>query len=427
MLALPAQRDELVVFGDINALHRNRHAKHFGFKWQARSRSSCRIPSLVPIRRMHPRALLRQAHRAAPCSSTAPVCPARLFPRDFCSCPPLLTIDAVVCEAHQRFMVVGSDFRASGYNFELIPKTAFLFPGQGSQAAGMGKALADRYAAARQVFEEADEALGFAISRLCFEGPDDQLKLTENTQPALLTVSMAAFEVLRAEGLAPDYVAGHSLGEYSALVAAGSLRFADAVRLVRKRGQYMQAAVPAGVGAMETVLKLPEGKLDAVLAASAQGEVVSAANLNSPDQVVIAGHAGAVNRAVELAKAAGARRAVLLPVSAPFHCALMTPAQERLRADLDATEFRDLACPLVNNWQAREIRLGAEAREGVYQQVPNPVRWLETIRFLAGQGGTRTEEVGVGGVLTGLLRNIDPALDGVKFGEPADLERVCPG
>jgi [acyl-carrier-protein] S-malonyltransferase len=288
----------------------------------------------------------------------------------------------------------------------------------------MGKSLADTYAAARRVFEEADEALGFAISRLCFDGPDDQLKLTANTQPALLTVSMAAFEVLRAEGMTPDYVAGHSLGEYSALVAAGSLRFADAVRLVRKRGQYMQEAVPAGVGAMAAILKLPEGKLDAVLAEAAQGEVVSAANLNSPDQVVIAGHAGAVNRAAELAKAAGARRAVLLPVSAPFHCALMTPAQERLRADLDATEFRDLVCPLVNNWQAREIRSGAAAREGVYQQVPNPVRWLETIRYLAGQGVARYVEVGAGAVLTGLLRNIEPALIGVKFGEPADLEKV---
>jgi len=290
----------------------------------------------------------------------------------------------------------------------------------------MGKALAGAYPAAQRVFEEADEALGFAISRLCFEGPDDQLKLTENTQPALLTVSIAAFEVLRSLGMAPDYVAGHSLGEYSALVAAGSLRFTDAVRLVRKRGQYMQAAVPPGVGAMAAILKLPEGKLDQVLAEAAQGEVVSAANLNSPDQVVIAGHAGAVNRAAELAKAAGARRAVLLPVSAPFHCALMAPAQERLRVDLDATEFRDLATPLVNNWQAREILTGAEAREGVYQQVPNPVRWLETIRYLAGQGVARCVEVGAGGVLTGLLRSIDPALDGVKFGEPSDLEKVHP-
>jgi [acyl-carrier-protein] S-malonyltransferase len=288
----------------------------------------------------------------------------------------------------------------------------------------MGKALADKYDAARLVFEEADEALGFAISRLCFEGPEDQLKMTENTQPALLTVSIAAFEVLRTEGLAPDYVAGHSLGEYSALVAAGSLRFGDAVRLVRKRGQYMQSAVPAGVGAMAAILKLPEGRLEVVLEAAAQGEVVSAANLNSPDQVVIAGHAGAVTRAAELAKSAGARRAVLLPVSAPFHCALMAPAQERLRADLDATEFRDLACPLVNNWQAREVRSGAEAREGVYQQVPNPVRWMESVRYLAGHGVLRCVEVGAGGVLTGLLRGIDPALEGVKFGEPADLEKV---
>jgi [acyl-carrier-protein] S-malonyltransferase len=288
----------------------------------------------------------------------------------------------------------------------------------------MGKALADTFAPARRAFEEADEALGFAISRLCFEGPEDQLKLTENTQPALLTVSIAAFEVLRAEGMAPDYVAGHSLGEYSALVAAGSLGFADALRLVRKRGQYMQQAVPPGVGAMAAILKLPEGKLDGILAEAAQGEVVSAANLNSPDQVVIAGQAGAVNRAAELAKAAGARRAVLLPVSAPFHCALMVPAQQRLRADLDTTEFRDLSCPLVNNWQAREIRSGAEAREGVYQQVPNPVRWLETIRYLAGQGVARYVEVGAGSVLTGLLRNIDPALNGVKFGEPADFEKI---
>jgi len=288
----------------------------------------------------------------------------------------------------------------------------------------MGKALADTYPAARRVFDEADEALGFPISQLCFEGPEDQLKLTENTQPALLTVSIAAFEVLREHGAAPDYVAGHSLGEYSALVAAGSLEFRDAVRLVRKRGQYMQEAVPPGVGAMAALLKLPEGKLDAVLAEAAQGEIVSAANLNSPDQIVIAGHAGAVNRAVELAKAAGARRAVLLPVSAPFHCALMKPAQEKLRADLDAVDFLDLAIPLVNNCYAREIRTGAEAREGLYQQVPNPVLWDQAIRYLAEQKVVRFIEVGAGGVLTGLLRNIDPALTGRKFGEPSELERT---
>ena len=288
----------------------------------------------------------------------------------------------------------------------------------------MGKALAETYPVARRVFEEADDALGFSLSTLCFEGPEDQLKLTQNTQPALLTVSTAAFAVLRETGRTPDYVAGHSLGEYSALVAAGSLRFADAVRLVRNRGRYMQEAVPAGVGAMAAILKLPEGKLDGVLAEAAQGEIVSAANLNSADQIVIAGHAGAVNRAVDLAKAAGARRGVLLPVSAPFHCALMKPAQERLRTDLDATEFRDLTWPLVNNWQAAEIRTGALAREGLYQQVPNPVRWVDALRYLAAQGVTRCVEVGAGGVLTGLLRGVEPPLVGCRFGEPAELDAV---
>src|SRR6202050_803842 len=305
-----------------------------------------------------------------------------------------------------------------------MPTTAFLFPGQGSQFAGLGKALADEYPAAQQVFDEADEALGFALSRICFEGPDAELKLTANTQPALLTVSIAALRGLEALDWAPDYVAGHSLGEYSALVAAGSLNFADAVRLVRKRGQYMQEAVPAGVGAMAALLKLPEGKLDAVLQAAAQGEIVSAANLNSPDQTVIAGHAPAVNRAVDLAKAAGARRAVLLPVSAPFHCALMKPAQERLRADLDATEFRDLACPLIDNWQAREIRTGAEAREGLYQQVPNPVRWAESIGYLAANGVERWFEAGAGAVLSGLLRSIVPGAKCTPFGEAEDIRKL---
>ena len=289
----------------------------------------------------------------------------------------------------------------------------------------MGKALAEAFPAARRIFEEADDVLQFSISRLCFEGPEDQLKLTENTQPALLTVSTAAFAVLKDQGLEPDYVAGHSLGEYSALVAAGSLLFADAVRLVRKRGQYMQQAVPPGEGAMAALLKLPEGKLESVLDEAAQGQIVSAANLNSPEQVVIAGHTGAVKRAIDLAKAAGARRAVLLPVSAPFHCALMRPAQERLRPDLDATGFRDLARPLVNNWQAREICSAADAREGLFQQVPNPVRWLESVRYLAAQGVARFVESGAGSVLCGLLRNIDPALSGQKFNEPADLSEIA--
>jgi [acyl-carrier-protein] S-malonyltransferase len=306
-----------------------------------------------------------------------------------------------------------------------MSKTAFLFPGQGSQFAGMGKSLEQAYPEAARVFEEADQALGFPISQLCFEGPEEALKLTENTQPALLTVSVAAHAVLRAKGISADAVAGHSLGEYSALVAAGSLRFTDAVRLVRKRGQYMQAAVPAGVGAMAALLKMPLEKLEGVLAESAQGEIVTAANLNSPDQIVIAGHAGAVNRAMELAKAAGAKRAILLPVSAPFHCPLMKPAQDSLKIDLDAAEFRDLEVPLVNNWQAREIRTGADAREGLYQQVPNPVRWTDSIRVLAAQGVTRFIEVGAGAVLTGLLRNIDPSLTGQKFGEAADWEKLA--
>ena len=288
----------------------------------------------------------------------------------------------------------------------------------------MGKSLADSFPEATRVFEEADDALGLPLSSLCFEGPDDQLKLTENQQPALLTVSIAAQAVLAAKGIVPAYVAGHSFGEYSALVAAGSLRFADAVRLVRKRGQYMQEAVPTGVGAMAALLKLPAGKLDAVLAEAAQGEIVSAAGLNSPDQIVIAGHAAAVNRAVELAKDAGARRAILLPVSAPFHCPLLKPAQDRLKPDLDATEFRDLTIPLINNWKAREVRTGAEAREGLYQQIPNPVRWSESIALLASRGVTRFIEVGAGGVLTGLLKNIDPALTGLKFGEASDWDNI---
>ncbi|MBM3786692.1 MAG: ACP S-malonyltransferase [Acidobacteria bacterium] len=302
-----------------------------------------------------------------------------------------------------------------------MSKTAFLFPGQGSQYAGMGKSLCEAHSGARAVFAEADDALGFALSELCFNGPDEQLKLTENTQPAILTASVAAYRVLAAHGVQPDYVAGHSLGEYSALVAAGAVSFAGAVRTVRNRGRYMQEAVPAGVGAMAALLKLPEGKLDAILAEAAHGEVVSAANLNSPDQTVIAGHAAAVNRAMELAKAAGARRAVLLPVSAPFHCGLMEPAQRRLAADLAALPFADLTVPLVNNWQAREVRAGSEARQGLIEQVPNPVRWIESIRYLIAQGVTQWLEVGPGAVLAGLLKNIESAHAARKAGEAADI------
>jgi [acyl-carrier-protein] S-malonyltransferase len=289
-----------------------------------------------------------------------------------------------------------------------MAKIAFVFPGQGSQFAGMGKSLAENFPVAKRVFEEADDALGFGLSRLCFEGPDSELKLTENTQPAILTASVAAYEVLKQEGIEASYVAGHSLGEYSALVAAGSLAFNDAVRIVRNRGRYMQEAVPPGVGAMAAILKLPEGSLEGVLSEAAQGEVVSAANLNSPDQIVIAGNAGAVKRAMDLAKAAGAKRVVPLQVSAPFHCALMKPAQDRLRADLDAATFQELRIPLINNWQAKEVRTAAEAREGLYQQVPNPVRWTETVRYLGARGVDHFIEAGPGTVLAGLIRTILP-------------------
>jgi [acyl-carrier-protein] S-malonyltransferase len=304
-------------------------------------------------------------------------------------------------------------------------KTAFLFPGQGSQFAGMGKTLAENFDAARETFEQADDALGFALSKLCFEGPEDQLKLTENTQPALVAVSVAAWKVLRVEVGEPDYVAGHSLGEYSALVAAGSLDFGDALRTVRKRGRYMQEAVPAGVGAMAAILKLPAGALEGILAEAAQGEVVSIANLNSPDQTVIAGHKGAVDRVMELAKAAGAKRVVPLPVSAPFHCSLMKPAQDRLKADLEAIGFVDLRVPLINNWRAAEIRTGADAREGLYQQVPNSVRWVESMQKLASLGVERWFEVGAGSVLAGLLRTIVTGAKATSFGEAKDIEKLA--
>jgi [acyl-carrier-protein] S-malonyltransferase len=302
---------------------------------------------------------------------------------------------------------------------------AFLFPGQGSQFAGMGKLLADQFPTAKETFAAADEALGFPLFELCCAGPEDELKKTANTQPAILAVSVAAYRVLAENGYRPSIVAGHSLGEYSALVANGCLDFSVALRLVRARGEFMQEAVPEGTGAMAALLKLPEGTLDQILQAAAQGEVVTAANFNSPDQVVIAGDVKAVERAMELAKSAGAKRAIRLPVSAPFHCPLMRPAQQKLKPALDGAEFRSLAFPLINNWQARYVDDPAAARQGLIEQMPNPVRWTESVRELARRGIKRFVEVGPGAVLIGLCRSIEPTLQGVKFAEPADLEKVA--
>jgi [acyl-carrier-protein] S-malonyltransferase len=289
-------------------------------------------------------------------------------------------------------------------------KLAFLFPGQASQYPGMGRELAAHHPAARSVFDEADKALGFSISELCFNGTEEALKLTANTQPAILTVSVAAYRVLEENGIQPAFVAGHSLGEISALVAAGGLEFSDAVRLVRHRGEYMQTAVPEGVGAMAAILGLAPAQVAGICRQAADGQVVAPANLNSPEQTVISGHAEAVKRAVELASAGGAKRAVMLPVSAPFHSSLMQPAAVRLDADLREIEFHDLRVPLVNNADA-ELTTGAnEAREALVRQVTLPVRWEESIRELIEQGVNTFVEVGPGRVLTGLLRQIDRSI-----------------
>jgi len=286
-------------------------------------------------------------------------------------------------------------------------KVAFIFPGQASQYSGMGKELAEKYASARAVFEEADKALGLSVSKLCFEGTEDELKLTANTQPAILAVSVAAYRVLAEKGVTADYVAGHSLGEYSALVAVGSLSFADAIKLVRKRGTYMQEAVPAGQGSMAAIMGLSPTVVLEVCKKAAQGEVCSPANLNSPEQTVISGSAAAVKRAVEIASQTGAKRAVVLAVSAPFHCALMMPAQEKLEKDLNATKITDLQVPLVTNVDADEVTKGEEARSALVRQVTMPVRWEESMRTLLDDGVNTFVEVGPGKVLTGLMRQIE--------------------
>jgi [acyl-carrier-protein] S-malonyltransferase len=288
----------------------------------------------------------------------------------------------------------------------------------------MGRELAENFAVARQAFEAADAALGFAISKICFEGPAEQLQLTANTQPAILTVSVAAAAVLREKGLQPDFVAGHSLGEYSALVAAGALSLADAVQVVRKRGQYMQEAVPVGQGAMAAILGLDGAALEEICRQAAQGEVVSPANLNSPGQVVIAGSAAAVARAVEMAKGRGAKRAIMLNVSAPFHCALMKPAQDRLSVDLDATHVEDPHVPLVNNVDAHVVTSASLVREGLKRQVTAPVRWEESIRRLRAEGVELFVEVGPGKVLSGLVRQIDRAAECLRVEDSATLGEV---
>ncbi|MHB8652997.1 MAG: ACP S-malonyltransferase [Terriglobia bacterium] len=305
-----------------------------------------------------------------------------------------------------------------------MPKTAFIFPGQGSQYPGMGRELAEKFPEARKVFEEADAALGFPLSKLCFEGPAAELQLTANTQPAILTVSVAAAEVLRAHGVHADFVAGHSLGEYSELVAVRSIGLADAVSLVRKRGEFMQEAVPAGQGAMAALLGFDRAATDDVCREAAQGEVVSPANLNSPGQLVIAGHRTAVERAVELAKKRGAKRAVMLNVSAPFHCALLKPAQDRLAAELDRVEIRDPQVPLVNNVDARVVRTAAEVLDGLKRQVTAPVRWEESVRLLRNENVTLFIELGPGKVLSGLVRQIDRDAECLHVEDVTSLEEV---
>ncbi len=304
-----------------------------------------------------------------------------------------------------------------------MSKTAFLFPGQGSQYAGMGKDLAENFPVARQTFEEADEALGLKLSALCFNGPDDDLKLTFNTQPAILTTSIAALRVVQQEtGLQADFLAGHSLGEYSALVCGGALSLADAVRTVRSRGTFMQEAVPVGVGAMAAMLSIDAEELAAICAEAAQGEVVAPANFNSPGQIVIAGHASAVNRTIEIAKAKGFRKAMLLPVSAPFHCALMQPAADRLKGVLDAVPVHALALPVVTNVEAVPNQDSARVGDLLVQQVCAPVLWEQSVQAMITQGVARFVEIGPGKVLTGLVKRINKEMALVNIEDAAGVK-----
>jgi [acyl-carrier-protein] S-malonyltransferase len=301
---------------------------------------------------------------------------------------------------------------------------AFLFPGQGSQTVGMGKDLAERYPIARQTFAEADDALGYKLSQLCFDGPEDQLRLTEITQPAILTASIAALRVIAEKGLKPAFVAGHSLGEYSAHVAAGTFSFADAVRTVRNRGKYMQEAVPVGVGAMAAILGMDLDQVTAVCKDAAQGQVCDPANINSAEQIVISGHTAAVERAAKLADERGAKRAKLLPVSAPFHCSLMKPAQDRLAADLNSLTFHQPAVPVACNVDAVLVIDADHSRDALVRQVTGSVKWQQSMRLLFAQGVQTFVEVGPGKVLCGLLRQIDRSKTGLNVGDEASLQKT---
>ncbi|HYM75238.1 MAG TPA: ACP S-malonyltransferase [Candidatus Dormibacteraeota bacterium] len=301
---------------------------------------------------------------------------------------------------------------------------ALIFPGQGSQAAGMGKDLAEKYPEARQIFEAADDALGYNLSKLCFEGPEDVLRMTEITQPAILTVSVAALRVLESRIPKPSFVAGHSLGEYSAHVASGTFSFADAVRTVRNRGKYMQEAVPVGVGAMAAILGMDLGKVTGVCADAAQGEVCAPANINSPEQVVISGNTAAVERAAKLADERGAKRAKLLPVSAPFHCSLMKPAQDRLEEDLKNLKMQKPVYPVACNVDAELVTDDQRALDTLLRQVTGSVKWDQCMRLLIAQGALTFIEVGPGKVLSGLMRQIDRTRTSLNVADEASLVKT---
>jgi [acyl-carrier-protein] S-malonyltransferase len=303
-------------------------------------------------------------------------------------------------------------------------KIALIFPGQGSQVVGMGKELAEKFPAARQTFDEADEALGYKLSQLCFDGPEEKLRLTEITQPAILTASIAALRVLESEIPKPAYVAGHSLGEYSAHVAAGTFSFADAVRTVRNRGKYMQEAVPVGVGTMAAILGMELSKVIAVCEDAAHGEVCSAANINSAEQIVISGHTAAVERATKLADERGAKRAKVLPVSAPFHCALMQPAQDRLKADLENIPMQKPACPVACNFEAELVTDDIRALNTLVKQVTGSVKWEQCMHLLIAQGVQTFIEVGPGKVLSGLMRQIDRSKTCLNVSDEASLAKT---